>query len=794
MIPSFNTVEPKSNSNLNLKVGVYENSPKIYTNDEGEVRGFFPDILTYIASKEKWEIEYVHGSWSEGLSHLETNQIDILPDVGYSSERAENYDFNNLSVLTSWALIYTLEDSDIKSIDDLQNKKIGVMKDDIDYIGPDGIKLISEKYKLNITFVEYSSLIEVLENIEGKEVDAGVVNELFGNLNAFKYEVIKTAIVFNPIEFKFGFPKNASLNSILIEKIDYWLEILKNNPQSYYYESYQLYFSEIPRPETLIPSWILPSGLGLVSIIILTISISILLRHQVRVKTEKLHESEQRFRSLVESSSDWIWEIDKNGKYIYISPKIEDLLGYKPDEIIGKTPFDLMPPDEAERVSKLFDNIIREQKPFDTIENVCLHKDGKRVILETSGLPIFDEDKNLIGYRGIDRNITELKEIQEKLMLAQKMEAIGRFAGCIAHDFNNLLTVINGLSAMMIEDIPNENQEIMDNLEEIYKAGDRGASLTKQLLAFSRKQIFEPRVINLNNLIKNMEPMLKRLVSEDISINFIYYDRLANIFVDSTQIEQVVMNLVLNARDAMPKGGDLIIETSYTHIPSENALLDVKSGDYVQISVSDTGIGMNKEELSHLFEPFYTTKGPEKGTGLGLSTVFGIVKQCYGDISVYSKVGEGTTFKVYLPQTVHHIEKQHQLKKYPNEALRGTETILVVEDEDSIRQFIVKILKSKGYNVLYADNPEKALEISRNFDKKIHLLLTDIIMPIMTGKELADIILKKNPNMPVLFVSGYVDKAIDELNDSEKGLNFLPKPFSSTDLLKMVRDILSTHS
>ncbi len=787
--PSSNIKLPKSNQEIRLKVGVYENSPKIYTNPQGDVRGFFPDILTYVASKEGWEIEYISGSWSEGLSRLETNQIDILPDVGYSSDRAVKYDFNNLSAITSWALIYTREDSDIKSMDNLQNKKMGVMKDDIDYIGPDGMKVLSEKYKLNCTFVEYSSLLEVLESIEIQEVDAGVINELFGNLNAFEYEVIKTAIVFNPVEFKFGFPKNASINPLLIEKIDYWLEILKSNPQSYYYETYQLYFSEIPRSPAIIPPWILPIGLGSLAAILLFISLSILFRYQVQVKTKKLYKSEQRFRSLVESTSDWIWEVDPKGRYTFVSPKVEELLGYRPDEVIGKTPFDFMPKNEVEKKYPLFKEIVRAQKPFKNMVNINLHKNGRKVNLETSGLPIFDQNQELIGYRGIDRDVTELKEIQEKLLHAQKMEAIGRFAGGIAHDFNNLLTVINGFSHLMLTTISAENQDMKEDLEEINKAGNRAASLTKQLLAFSRKQIFQPQVINLNHLISDMEVMLRRLLSEDISFKIEYCDDLDNIFVDPSQIEQVIMNLVVNARDAMQKGGRFRIETSNIYLSSEIAEVDLKSGNYIQLLISDTGVGMNDEQLSHLFEPYFTTKEQGKGTGLGLSTVFGIVKQSQGDISVHSHVGEGTTFRVHFPRKNLPLDELPSKKEYSSENLYGTETVLVVEDEDALRNFIIKVLRSHGYNVLYAENPQKALEISRNTNEVINIVLTDVIMPIMNGMELKNVIVKEIPNVRVLFMSGYTEKAIVKQGILKKGLNFLPKPFSPNKLLSFLKNL-----
>ncbi|MHA1745327.1 MAG: PAS domain S-box protein, partial [Promethearchaeota archaeon] len=774
-----------------LKVGVYENSPKIFTTDQGEVRGFFPDILTYIASEEGWEIEYVAGSWSECLDRLANNTIDLLPDVGYSDERALLYDFNDISALTSWALIYTRTDSEIKSLDHLQNKLIGVMKDDIDYIGPDGIQNLSDRYHLNCTFLEYNSLDEVLEKVEEGAVDAGVVNELFGNVKAYQYNVIKTAIVFNPIEFKFGMPQNASLNPMLAETLDYWLENLKGNPQSYYYETYQLHFSEIPRPDEGIPSWILALGIGLVFVILLSSSITLLLRHQVRLKTEKLFKSEQRFRSLVESSSDWIWEVDLQGRYTYVSPKAEDLLGYKPEHFIGNTPFVSMPAAEAERVRILFQRYIQNQQPFVGMENTSIHKNGRKVILETSGVPIFDEKGNLVGFRGVDRDVTAFKEVQERYLQAQKMEAIGQFAGGIAHDFNNLLTVITGFSHLLLDTIPEEYNEFCGDLREILKAGNRATELTKQLLAFSRKQIFQPKVIDLNHLLQNMEKMVRRLIGEDVSLILSTYDQLGHTLVDPGQIEQVIMNLVVNARDAMPHGGTLTVETANFFLPPQKTPSTLNPGEYVQISISDTGIGISPSQLGHIFEPFFTTKEVGKGTGLGLSTVFGIIKQSNGDITVSSQVGNGSTFTILLPVVDRPLIDVTPSGSSETGALRGSETIVVVEDEELLRSYIIRILTSNGYHVLSAEDPTRALEIFHTYEDPIHLLITDVVMPIMNGKSLVDLLHQDVPDLLVLFMSGYTERAIVDHGILKQGLNFLPKPFSSTDLLHLVKTLLS---
>lgn len=385
--------------------------------------------------------------------------------------------------------------------------------------------------------------------------------------------------------------------------------------------------------------------------------------------------------------------------------------------------------------------------------------------------------------------VLNLKTIQEKLLIAQKMEAIGRLAGGVAHDFNNLLTVINGLSLLMIDNIPDDKQEIKSNLQEILDAGNRAADLTKQLLSFSRKQIIQPKVLNLNILIQNMSKMLQRLIGEDIILNVIYFDKLANIFVDPNQIEQVILNLSINARDAMPQGGNLTIEVSNLNVSEENFDLNLKPGNYVKLSISDTGCGITEDQAPHLFEPFYTTKPLGRGTGLGLSTVYGILKQNEGEISFYTQVGTGTTFNIYFPQTFQSKKEIIISKTNTTEKSTGNETILVVEDDESIRTFILKILSSKGYRVLDAENPIKALEISRSYEEYIDLVISDIIMPSMSGIKFEAILVEERPGIPFLFISGYPKYANINHSKLKKNHVFLPKPFTASDLCMAIRKI-----
>lgn len=385
----------------------------------------------------------------------------------------------------------------------------------------------------------------------------------------------------------------------------------------------------------------------------------------------------------------------------------------------------------------------------------------------------------------VEQYLTQKKvqTVQRELLQSQKMEAIGNLAGGIAHDFNNILTVINGLSDMMIETLSPENEDMKNNLLEIHDAGMRATMLTKQLLTFSRKEIVHPITINVNESIKGLVRLTRRLIGEDIDMDIKYSDRKMNIFCDPSHFEQIVLNLIINSRDAMPKGGKITIDLKKKVINSK---------PYVQITITDTGLGMSKDQLMHIFEPFYTTKKIGKGTGLGLSTVYGIVKQYKGEIEVNSTIGQGADFRIMLPISELSVQKQEKSKNYAKSDLIGHETLLIVEDEPQPRKLFQKYLKKSGYNVLVAEDPIQALSIFRTHQEPIDLLITDMIMPTMNGKELADIIIKEDPNIFVLFISGYSEKLLVEREILKRGHKYLTKPFSQKDLLINVKNLLAS--
>jgi two-component system, cell cycle sensor histidine kinase and response regulator CckA len=628
-----------------------------------------------------------------------------------------------------------------------------------------------------------------------------------------------------------------------------------------------------------------------------------------------LEQSAQRFRSLVETTSDWVWETDENLVYTYSNPRVRDILGYEPEEILGRTPWDLMPPDEVKRVSAITAEVVSARRPLVALENTNVHKSGRLVVLETSGIPFFDAAGEFRGFRGIDRDITgrkrteetlrkseaflrsttdllpariayvdaeqryrfvndryekwfgktrdeligqhardllggplyervrpyidaalsgeqvaydmdvevkggeqrnlsivyvphfgengrvlgffasieditERKRLEEQLLHSQKMEAVGVLAGGIAHDFNNLLTVIGGYSRFVLDQL-RPGDPMADQLEEIEKAANRAAMLTRQLLAFSSRQMLQPKVLDLNAVVADIETMIRRLISESIEFRTELEPGLGRVRADPSQIDQVIMNLVVNARDAMPDGGRLTIATRDLELdaPAASRRPMIEAGRYALLTVSDTGHGMDAETRKHLFEPFFTTKGLGRGTGLGLATTYGIVRQSGGHITVDSELGRGATFNIYLP-VVDETHEPAQPAPALEAASAGKGTILLVEDEPALLAMARQALAGQGYTVLTAADGEHALEVAGGQRGAIDLLLTDVVMPRLGGRELARRLETLRPGMRVLYMSGYADGQLAHEGVLEAGLEVLQKPFTPRALLRSVRDSL----
>jgi len=509
-----------------------------------------------------------------------------------------------------------------------------------------------------------------------------------------------------------------------------------------------------------------------------------------------LRTSEERFKRLVQNSSDVIAILDEKGIVASVSGPSKAIMGYEPEELVGTNAFDHIHPGDRESTLKTFTEDVAQAGSTHRWEYRFRHRDGSWVVMEAVGTNLL-KDPVVKGIVLNIREITERKDaeeernkLQEQLQQAMKMEAVGRLAGGVAHDFNNLLTVIHGyveLARMKLT----PPDPLLKAIDGIHRAAESAAALTNQLLAFSRRQIIEPRVLSLNDLIEGLAKMLTRLIGEDIELRIVLAEVLGSVRVDPGQFEQVLVNLAVNARDAMPNGGRLVIETADVELDEEycSRHSQMQPGRYIQLAMSDTGHGMSEEVKRHLFEPFFTTKDKGQGTGLGMATTFGAVKQAGGAIEVYSEVDRGTTFKIYLPRV--EAQAERLVKEAPDlELARGKETILLVEDDEGVRDVALNILEHLGYRVLTAANGGEAFLLVEKHAGPIALLMTDVVMPGINGRELAERLLRLKPDMKVLFTSGYTENVIVHHGVVDRNLNFIGKPYSMQALARKIRDVL----
>ena len=527
-----------------------------------------------------------------------------------------------------------------------------------------------------------------------------------------------------------------------------------------------------------------------------------------RLKIEdELLESKGILNSIINTIPDIVYRLDVNGKITFINDVIKNY-NYEPQELIGKDIYELVHPDDLEKSKYCVKERRTGERRTRAFELRLLTAEQKSVPFEVRSKGLYDErvfllqaegiyksdspnEKTFIGTQALARDISDYKKMEAQLRQSQKMEAVGLLAGGVAHDFNNLLTVITGYTDLLIAAFQ-ENGDNYKKLKHIRESAISASQLTAQLLAFSRRQILKPEVINLNDTIRKMKSILRRVIKESVKLELILDDNLNNIKTDPLQMEQIIMNLATNANDAMENGGTLTIETKNVFLDEEYTVKHVgtKSGAYVQMKIIDTGAGIDEKVLENIFEPFYTTKEMGRGTGLGLATVYGIIKQSGGNIWVDSTPGRGSSFNIYLPQCDEKLTIQ-DIQKEKKEVIAGNETILVVEDQQDILELISMSLSDSGYKVLVASDGNEAMKLVVNYKKTIHLLLTDVIMPNINGQELAENLSVVYPDLKVIFMSGYADNAIARLGVLDVDQNFIQKPFTPLELVKKIQEILN---
>ena len=511
-------------------------------------------------------------------------------------------------------------------------------------------------------------------------------------------------------------------------------------------------------------------------------------RRERRRAEAALREAEAGYSTLVEQAPVGIYRSNPAGRFLSANRALARILGYdSPAELLGLDMTRDVYADPAER-QRLLDRDSYTEREYDEVEATWKRKDGRRLTVQLSVRAVRDGSGDVEYYETFVRDVTEQRRLEGQLLQAQKMEAVGRLAGGVAHDFNNLLTVILSYSDLLLEDLPPEIPDRAD-VAEIRKAAVAASSLTRQLLAFSRQQVLEPRVLDVNTVVASTEKLLTRLLGEDVSLTTTLAAALGAVKVDPGQLEQIIMNLAVNARDAMPRGGRLSIETA--NVEMDESYVHghplARPGHYVMLAVSDTGTGMDAATQARIFEPFFTTKEAGKGTGLGLATVYGIVRQSSGFIWVYSEPGHGTSFKIYLPRVDEPVSPAGAPAP---QVVGGSETVLVVEDVAAVRAVTRQMLERQGYCVLEAANGATALSLARQHHSAIHLLVTDVVMPEVSGRELADQLVQLRPDMKVLFMSGYTDDAVVRHGILQEGIAYLQKPFTPDTLARKVRAVL----
>ena len=772
--------------------------PYTFVNQNGDPDGFSVDLIRTIAEEMGLALNIHVDTWDLARKALKNGDIDVLPMMAYSKERDRVFDFSVPHTIAYDAFFMRKSASKIRSLDDLRGKKIIVMENDQAHDYLRSIGLVGPRYLILV-----DSLPDALGLLSSGKGDAALMPKLVGlivakNLGLNNLEL--SPIVIEDYNRPFSFAV-AEGNQALLERLSQGLSIVKTSDQ--YNNIYKKWFGALAPPGFSLRTVLKYIG-GIVLVFITIGSVLLLwsfsLRRQVALRTRALEEeiaerkqaeaalreSEEKYRTILESIEDGYYEVDIHGNFTFFNDSLCEIYQYPKNELMGMNIRKSTDQEAAIQGYNVFKKVYTTGKAKKGFEWSIIRNDGTKGVVEASVTLRRDVKGDPIGFRGIVRDITEKHRLEAQLQQAQKMEAIGTLSGGIAHDFNNLLTAIQGRTSIMLMNKDSSHPDF-GHLRLIEDYVESAADLTKQLLGFARGGKYEVKPTDLNELIKKENRMFGR-TKKEITIHGIYDENLWSVEVDRGQIEQVLLNLYVNAWQAMPAGGDLYIQ-------AQNVAIDegytkpyrVEPGRYVEISVTDTGVGMDKATQEKIFDPFFTTKEMGRGTGLGLASAYGIIKNHGGFINVYSEKGHGTTFNMYLPTSEKEVIEE---KKPVGGPLRGFETVLFVDDEDMIIEVAANLLEQLGYKVLTAGSGKEAIEIYEENKERIDIVILDMVMPNMSGGDTYDSLKEINPKVKVLLSSGYsINGQATEILD--RGCNgFVQKPFKIKELSEKLRGIL----
>lgn len=779
-----------------VRVGIYQNPPKIFLDEDGRPAGIFVDLLTEVSRKENWRIEYVPGEWAECLEALSAGRIDLMPDVAYSRERDQRFDFHAVTALESWSQLYASPRFEMTSLTDLQGRRVVLLDEAIQ---TEVFRRMMEGFGYRVTYVPAKSYPEAFDLVRRGRADVVVTNQFFGDYSFRRYGLAKTPIVFLPSTLYFATAegRNASLLAVVDRHLKSWIA----DPLSPYYKTLSRWMDK--PPARVLPRWLGWLLVVAVAALGLALGVILLLRSQVRLRTRHLEEANLRLLRSEKALRDKFREIeqvfdtlpvalvfmDLELRILRVNPEFVRIFGYAPEEVAGKDAgFLYVNPADFREMGRKFS---RKQDAREIYEADNRRKNGEVFRGAGVGTLLVDgANQKAVGILTLIRDVTEQRRLEARLVQSQKMESVARLAGGVAHDYNNMLSIILNYTQMALNKI-GPAHPLNADLQEVMAAAKHSADITRQLLAFAREQAIAPREIDLNHTVESMLKMVRRLVGEGIALDWEPARDLGSVRMDVVQVGQILANLCVNARDAIRDVGRIVIST-------REAVLDEawcethaghEPGKWVVLSVKDDGSGMTPETLERLFEPFFTTKAQGMGTGLGLATVHGIVRQNRGFIDVASEPGKGSVFDVYLPRS------SEAAVSALNDAVEGVpsgrgERVLLVEDEPGVLKVTCSMLEGLGYRVWAAGSPQEALELAAKHAGEIRMLLTDVVMPGMNGRELATRVQDLVPGVKVLFASGYPADVLADRGIPGGEVNFIAKPFSIQELAVKAREIL----